>query len=75
MQIKACDRCSSTQNVKTFFVVIGRGTDAAGSTDDFGDNVDLCASCCYLTLMFILKARDYKLNKLVLDWMLKAKAS
>jgi hypothetical protein len=67
MLVKVCDNCNRVEDkIKTFFVVTGRGLDAAGDTDDLGENVDLCGACALSLITRIIYRRDYKLNSILL---------
>lgn len=76
MKILACDRCGKSEakdrTVQTFFIITDRGTDAAGSTDDFGENVDLCDKCLLSLISQILGERDYERNRTILKWIRKS---
>lgn len=69
-EVYDCDRCSATNLPESVrrFIVTGRSLDAAGSMDDEGDHVDLCYPCQARALGIVLNQRDYKLNKMILDW-------
>ena len=72
MQVQACDRCERTQReagpIERIFLVTGRSSDAAGSMEDEGDNVDLCSRCLVKALEHMLGKRDYAWNTAVLSW-------
>lgn len=64
-----CDVCKAMTNNR-LFIPTGRQMDAAGSTEEVGESVDLCESHLLLLLLLMFKG-NYENGKEAIGWIKK----
>ena len=54
-----CDRCGTRCEYDSFYIITDHRMDAAGSTEDVTESVDLCCCCCQTFIRGLLATYNH----------------